>query len=81
MSKDKNKRISVLEMFKAGKFLNEISKTLKFKQMLVWRTLKRYEEIGKVENKPGQGQPRSAQTQILIKATRENLWRNPKRLI
>ena len=49
--------------------------------MLVWRTLKRYEETGKVENRSGQGRPRSARTQKLIKATRENLWRNPKRSI
>ena len=70
MSEDINKRIAILEMFKTGQSPSEIFKTLKFNQMLVWRTLKKYEETRKVENQPGQGRPQSAQTQKLIKATR-----------
>ena len=51
MPKDINKRIAILEMFKARKSPGEIFKTLnlKFNQMLVWKTLKRYEETRKVE--------------------------------
>ena len=51
MPKDINKRIAILEMFKAGKSSGEIFKTLnlRFNQMLVWKTLKRYEETRKVE--------------------------------
>ena len=83
MFKNINKRIAIVVMFKAGKSPGEISKilNLKIKRMLVWRTFKRYGETGKVENRPGQGRPRSARTQKLIKATRENLRRNPKRSI
>ena len=49
--------------------------------MLVWRTLQRYEETGDIQNRPGQGRPRSARTPKLIKSTREKITRNPKRSI
>ena len=49
--------------------------------MLVWRTLKRYEETGNIQNKPGQGRSRTARTPKLVKSTREKIRRNPKRSI
>ena len=49
--------------------------------MLVWRTLKRYEETGDIPNRPGQGCPRTARTPKLVKSTREKIRRNLKRAI
>ena len=56
------KRIAIVELFKAGKSQKEICKDLKVKRMLVKRTLKRYKESGNVQNRPGQGRPRSDRT-------------------
>ena len=74
------KRIAIVELFKAGKPQKEICKDLKVNRMLVWRTLKRYKEIGNVQNQPGQGRPGSASTSELIRKSRV-VWRNPKRSI
>ena len=49
-------------------------------RMLVWRALKRY-ETGDVQNRPGQGRPRTARTPNQVKSTREKIRRNPKRSI
>ena len=46
--------------------------------MLVWRTLKRYEETGDIQNRPGQGRPRPATTPKLLKSTRERLGGTPR---
>ena len=51
-----------LLLFKAGKSRQDISKSLKVKRMLVWRTLKHYEETGDIQNRPGQGRPKTART-------------------
>ena len=75
------KRITIVELFKAGKPQKEICKDLKVNRMLVWRTLKRYKESGNVQNQPGQGQPGSASTSKMIRKFREIVWRNPKRSI
>ena len=75
------KRITIVELFKAGKPQKEICKDLKVNGMLVWRTLKRYKESGNVQNQPGQGRPRSASTSKLIRKSREIVRRNPKRSI
>lgn len=49
--------------------------------MLVRRTLKRYKKTGNIENQPGQGRSRSAKTSKSIKATIENIQKNPKKCI
>ena len=49
--------------------------------MLAWRTLKRYEETGDIQNRPVQGRPRTARIPKLVKSTREKIRRNPKRSI
>ena len=81
MAKGLDKRIAIVELFKARNSKKEICKDLKVNKMLVWRTLKRYKESGNVQNRPGQGRPRSARTSKLIKAIREKVRRNPKRSI
>ena len=81
MAKYLDKRIAIVELFKAGKSHKEICKDLKVNRMLVWRTFKRHKESGNVQNQPGQGHPQSARTTKLVKATREKVRRNPKRSI
>ena len=56
-----DKRIAIVELFKVMKSQKEICKDMKVNRMLVWRTL-RYKESGNVQNRPGQGCPRSART-------------------
>ena len=62
MSSVLDKRTAVVELFKAGNFRQNISKSLKVNRMLVWKTLKRYEETGDAQNRSGQGHPRTART-------------------
>ena len=81
MAKYLDKRTAIVELFKAGKSHKEIWKNLKMNRMPVWRTLKRYKKSGNVQNRPGQGRPRSARTAKLVKATREKVRRNPRRSI
>ena len=49
--------------------------------MLVWKNLKHFEETGDIQNRPGQGQPRTARTSKLVKFIREKISRNPKKSI
>ena len=51
------KRTAIVELFKAGNSRQNISKSLKVNRMLVWRTLKCYEETGYIQKRPGQGVP------------------------
>jgi len=81
MSSVLDKRTAIVQLFKAGNSRQDISKSLKVNRMLVWRTLKRYEETGGIQNRPGQGRPRTARTPKLVRSTREKIRRNPKRSI
>ena len=81
MSSVAEKRTAIVELFKAGNSKQDISMSLKVNRMLVWRTVKRYEETGDVQNRPGQGRPRTVRTPKLINSTREKIRRNPKRTI
>ena len=71
MSSVLNKRSAIVELFKAGNFKQYISKNLKINRILVCRTLKRYEETGDIQNRPGKGRPRTARTPKLVKSIRE----------
>ena len=81
MSAFVDKRTAIVELFKSGNSKKDIAKSLKVNRMLVWRTLKRFEETGDVKNMPGQGRPKTARTTKLVKSTREKVRRNPKRSI
>ena len=60
MSSIFDKRTAIVELFKAENSRQDISQSLKANRMLVWRTLKRYEETGDIQNSPRQGRPRTA---------------------
>ena len=79
MPQDLGKRTAIVELSKSGKSAGDIVKILNVNRMLVWRTLKRFKSTGTIKNLPGQGRPRSARTEKLIKSTREKLRRNPRR--
>ena len=81
MSSVLDKQTAIVELFKAGNSRQDLSKSIKVNRMLVWRTLKRYEETGDIQNRPGQGRPRTARTPKLVKSTTEKIRRNPKRFI
>ena len=81
MSSVLDKRTAIVELFKAGNSRQDISKSLKINRMLICRSLKRYEETGDIQNRPGQGRPRTARTPKLVKSTREKIMRNRKRSI
>ena len=81
MSSVLDKRTAIVELFKAGNSRQDISKSLKVNRRLVWRTLKRYEETGDFQNRPGQGRPRTARTPKPVKSKREKIRRNSKRFI
>ena len=75
-----DRRTAIGELFKAGNFRQNISKSLKVNRMLVWRTLKRYEKIGDIQNRPGQGRSRTARTPKLVKSTSEITPRDSSRI-
>ena len=79
MSSILDKRTAIVDLFKVVKFRQDISKSLKVNEMLVWRTLKRQDETEDIQNRQGQGRPRTVRTPRLVKSTREKIRRNPKR--
>ena len=81
MSSVLDKRTAIVELLKAGNSRQDISKSLKVNRMLVSRTLKRYEETGDYQNRPGYGRTGTARTPKLAKSTREKIKRNPKRYL
>ena len=44
-------RTLIVELFKAGNSRQDISKSLKVNRMLIWWTLKRYEETGDIQSR------------------------------
>ena len=81
MSSVLDKRTIIVELNKAGNSKQNIYKSRKVNRILVWMTLKCYDETGDIQNRPGQGRPITARTPKLVKFTREKIRRNPKRSI
>ena len=79
MPQDLGKQTAIVELSKSGKSPGDIVKILNVNRMLVWRMLKQFKSTGLIKNSPGQGLPRSARTEKLMKSTREKLRRNPRR--
>lgn len=79
MAENLTKTITLLEMCKAKHFIKDIAKSLKVERMLVWCTMRRFNETGDMKNRQGQ-----AQTSVLIKSTqklRRNLSRSLRDLV
>lgn len=78
MVKNLTKRIAILEMYKVKHSSKDNSKSLKVKSMLVWRTIKRFNETKGVNKRHRQGCSRTARIAEVAISTPEKLIRNPK---
>ena len=74
-----NDRSAIIFLHKKGKSNVEIAKDLKISPNKVWRTVKRYQETGRVSDRPRSGRPRTKRTPNMIKSVREKIRRNPRR--
>lgn len=54
-------------------------KHLKIDRWFVYRTIKRYNETGSVNDRPRSGRPKSATTKKIVKKVRERIRQNPRR--
>ena len=81
MSSFLDKRTAIVDLFKTGNSRQDISKSLKVNRMLVWRTLKRYEKTGDIQNRPGQGRFSEYTKAMSSRSARARLeppnWYNP----
>jgi len=61
---------------------SEICKRVKpmgINRMFVWRTVKRLQVTGSINNRPGSGRPRTTRTKDRVKRIWEKIRRNPER--
>nr|CDJ84930.1 similar to H28G03.4 [Haemonchus contortus] len=72
-------RSAVVAMYKSESSVSEISKMLKLHREQVHRVIKRFEETGKIENRPRGRPERTARTSALRKAVKDKLRRDPER--
>ena len=77
-----SQRSAVIELFQSGHKKSEILKRLKMskgRRMFVHRTIKRFQDTGKVKDRNKSGRPVSVTTPNVRKAVREQIRRNPRR--
>lgn len=78
----KENRVAVIALYKCNKQVNNIFKLLKplnITKKFIYRTIKRYNDIGLVDDRPRSGRPRQTRTPAAIKAVAERIRRNPLR--
>jgi transposase len=78
----KENRIAVVALFKCNKTPIEIFnllKTLKITKKFVYRTIKRFNELNTIDDKPRSGRPRETRTTAAVKAVAQRIRRNPLR--
>lgn len=78
----KENRIAVIALFKCNKTPIEIFnllKLLKIKKKCVYRTIKRFNELNTIDDKPRSGRPREIRTNAAVKAVAQRIRRNPLR--
>jgi len=79
----KENQLIVKKFFEQHLSTSEICKRVKpmgINRMFVWRTVKRLQETGSINNRPGSGRPRTTRTKDRVKRIREKIRRNPERL-
>lgn len=79
---DYHTRIAIIGLFKSGKSAAQIFallRPLKMSERFVYRTIKRYSDIGDVVDRFRSGRPRSVRTKKAIEAGRSRINRNPLR--
>ena len=58
----KNYRHIIVRLFQEGKRVSEIAKSLNLVKSTVSRTIKRFQETGSNNDRPGKGRPRTSNT-------------------
>ena len=77
-------RAAIVELFLKGKTQSEIMKLLKIpetRRKLIFRTIKRFNEIGSLLDRPRSGRPVSVSTVRMRKVVRSRVLRNPRRSV
>ena len=77
-------RAAIVELFLKGKTQSEIMKLLKIpetRRKLIFRTIKRFNEIGSLLDRPRSGCPVSVSTIRMRKVVRSRVLRNPRRSV
>jgi len=78
----KENGIAVIALFKCNKTPTEIFnllKLLKIMKKFVYRTIKRFNELKTIDDKPRSGRPRETRTNAAVKAVTQRIRRNPLR--
>ena len=75
------KRSLIMKYHNEGKSTSEISKILSINRWIVYRTIKRYEETGSIQDRLRKGRPRSVRTSAVRNLIRERVRKNPDRSI
>lgn len=78
----KENRVAVIALYKCNNQVNDISKLLKplnITKKFNYRTIKRYNDMGLVDDRPRSGRPRQTRTPAVIEAVAERIRRNPLR--
>ena len=75
------KRAAIVDLHTRGFSNVDIAKRLVLDRGVVRKTVKRFQELGSLEDRPKAGRPRSARTPANIKVMRERIRRNAKRSI
>ena len=70
------KREAIIELHCAGYTNSEIVKLIKVPRSTIHHTVKRFKELGNIEDRPQSGRTRSACTLKLVKAVEARIERN-----
>ncbi|PIC20539.1 hypothetical protein B9Z55_025705 [Caenorhabditis nigoni] len=74
-------RATIIDLFKRGISRNEICKRIGISRHVVYRTIKRFTEIGTLSDRIGRGRKPTVTTPEKVKAIRERIRRDPHRSI
>ncbi|PAV79458.1 hypothetical protein WR25_26838 [Diploscapter pachys] len=78
MAASHSKRCAIVELHKAGHKISAISKLLGATRQTVWRQIKRYQELGTMDDRPRSGRPKSDKTQKARQAIAVEMTANPE---
>jgi transposase len=74
-----NTRAAIVELFQTEKTQAEIVQLLGVHKGTVSKTIKRYQELGTLADRPRSGRPRTARTPEAIRLVQQRVRRNPRR--
>ncbi|WKX88140.1 hypothetical protein Q1695_008061 [Nippostrongylus brasiliensis] len=74
-------RVTIIQLHRRGLSAREIHRRLGVHRSVIYRTIKRYKDLGTEADRPGRGRPAFVVTTDNIKKVRERIRRNPARSI